>query len=396
MPGLNSIQRGSFTLTSASANPFDVTISAVTLASSFVMFTWRTAHGDTGTSLRLLRHYLTAHLQATTTLRFQRWESQFANDVIVDWTVLDVSGAFVQTGEITADAATETIPITQVDRTRSIVITSLRTDMVGSPDGEAVAFTATLDATGENVVLNFGQAPVGNDAIVRWTVVQFPVGSVSVQHIPISMSSAETTKSATISSVTVAKSILLPSGMDLAMEIEGRQNYTAVFNSATEIQVQRQNIGTIVAADVVVQVMTFLDATTVEYGTATIANGATAPASPPTFSEKSANACVMNAHLRGNTRGTSTSAGLELDDTECTIALDDPPDGLTITRVGTENELVAGYAVVDWQEVAAPSPDGWGQPLAHPLGAPFEVVSYFRRSGKLFLPDRRLWLPRPA
>lgn len=346
MPAVTSIQQGAVTIVVGDGLTKDVTISAVTIANALVVFT----HRNADTQGRDLRHFFTAELTSTTNLRFTRNSSAFATQVDIEWTVIEYATATVQTGSIAADAATETIAITDVDETRAFAVSSMQTDLNLALNTSI--HSCELDGTGSNVLIKTNATPGAGDLTARWQVVEFASGEVSVQTVQIALTASDITKTATISSVTPSKAFIVHGGQRSAQVngLGGRNMSLQIINSATEVEARRQNIGTLLAMDCVLQVAELLDASAVQSGIATIADTATAP-TQPTFSALT-NGAVINTSIRGNARTTAATdpAATNL---LASILLDDPPDGLTIQRVGSSGALEVAWFAVDWSGAAA-------------------------------------------
>jgi hypothetical protein len=177
-------------------------------------------------------------------------------------------------------------------------------------------------------------------------VVELPSGSADLQLTVIDLLSTDVTKSATISQVDLAKTFIAHGGAQYTL---GSQRHLSQlkFTGNTTVQALRQSIGSMQAMTVVAQVVELLDNSLVEAGAVQIAAAATAPTSQPSFTEV-ANGTVISTHAYGNQYISTGAVDLTPTHWAATILLDDPPDGLTIQRVGTSQALEVSWFVVDW------------------------------------------------
>lgn len=349
MPAVDSIQTGAQTISSSDGTTIDVTVTSVDTSKALVMYTHRSADN----AGRGRRHIFTAVLTTSTNLRFVRDQSSSATDVTLEWTIVEFTDADVQSGTQSITATSTSISITDVDESRAFVSTTMSTDRNNLPDRFA-AFTAELDADGQNIDVDVVVTPGALDLDLAWQVVELPSGSATVQVANIALSTSEQSDTAAITSVDTTKTFIAHGGAR-TNGTNGNGNRATCqqkINSATEVQADRNDNGTTESMDATLQIVEFDDDSTVESGTVSITDTNTTPAAQPTFSEVS-NGVVMDTNAVGNMYAVGGSTSVEPEDFCASITLDDPADGLTIQRVGDTEELSVAWFVVAWAGGAA-------------------------------------------
>lgn len=345
----DSVQSGSESIASGDGTTINITISAVTVADSIVMYTIRNAD----TAGRLYRHIFNASLTSTTNLRLTRNASSFATAIVVEWTVIEFASGEVtiQTGEVDSTSATENITISAVVLADTFPIFGLETS--------ANAFFRNVIFYGEftsttNLRLNYNTAPTTGQSVVQYQVVEST--DFSVQEATISFTSGDATesKTSTISAVTLANTFIINAGLTVSDDFNQNRHFMRFkLNDTTTVQADRSLAGTEPALTGQFYVIEVSDGQVVESFDSTILDTDTAPTTQPSWTALSTSlTAIMNGGPWGNKRGDNTNDDLPEDDA-ITIKLDAGADGATITRTGVDGERkTTGYAV-DWTVAAA-------------------------------------------
>lgn len=377
MPAVSQVQRGSVSIAAGDGTTIDVTLSSVDTSRSIVMFTERNADVE----VRMQRHTFSAYLSSATNLRFERFEASSATAVVIEYTIVEFeSGAIsLQTGSRAMSAATDNISITPVDLGSSFPVLTINTDLVAfAPESVPGALITTTSTAGDTLRLAVTSAPGSNDVTARWQVIEFDSAAASVQSGTLNMSSAYG-GTATISAVDPGKALV--SGFGYANNTAQRGLPRTYLSSATQLATTTQPRGSAISWLLTWFVIEMLDASAVESGLATIANGATAPASQPSWATAMTNGAVFSASSLPNAYCTSTTSdSARPDDSWFSISLDTPQDGVTITRTGNNDPFELAWQVIEWA--------GAGGPTAYELDA--EAGSYSATGADATLQASRL------
>lgn len=346
MPAIASIQRNSEAVTSGDGTTIDITISPVTVANSIVQYTTRNADA----AGRVLRHMFRPSLTSPTNLRFVRTSSSFADALTIEWEVIEfdtgVLESSVQVGTSTPAGTTTDVAITPVDPANSIVLMAV--SYSGNSRLQTNSFRASIETdsvTGDTLRIICGATPDGS--VVGWQVVEFKPASINRLQIGTIDLSTNGSATAMISAVDLGKAVVISQGWTFSGTVagSGRAELATYFNSDTEIEARRSTNGTVAACIAGYAVIEFADDTTTEHGTVTVPNTATVPVSQPSFT-----ALTNGSILIGAMPNNAYNAGSDNTPNNHTasVALDGSEDGVTITRVGTSQDIVVAWSAIDW------------------------------------------------
>jgi hypothetical protein len=169
---------------------------------------------------------------------------------LVQWDANFVANVQRGLSTLGTTATTLTVtPPTAVDRTRTLLLVSFR-EGTGSALSEPPSQTglfATLNASNQLV---FARAATGPALEIAWELVQFQPGTVSVQHVDLTVAAGATTTTATIGAVTPAQTVAMGtvatpfgySGAQGASTTNGTINtaqFTVTLDNATTARVTR-------------------------------------------------------------------------------------------------------------------------------------------------------------
>lgn len=345
-----SIQRGSQTIVAADGLTINVTISSVTQANSIVMYTQRGESG--GGVVRAQRHSFEAFLTSSTNLRFVRFESASAGEVVIEWTVIELdASAFVslQFGSEAASTDPDDVTISSVTVADCSVILSAQTDRANYDN--LSQFSGHVSAA-TTLRLDFDGAPGANDATVRWTVVEWDLGAInSVQNGTVTLDGdipgpGEESDTATISAVTLANAAVFHQGQASGSTTDGRHQSRMRLTSTTQVTADRNDNGTTFSMLCRFTVVEFVTETV----TAGSVNFTTSETSEnPTFTELGADYAVVGSYHTANAAGTggdpATNGGPEL---RFSQKVSTPPDDIVISRTTTGIAFDVAYDIIDF------------------------------------------------
>lgn len=342
---VKSIQTGVETITSADGTSHDITISAVTVANSIVMYTNRNGNGST---YRVTRSLFLPSLTSTTNLNFERYDASGASDMIICWTVIEfdsgVLNVDVITGEVAKSSTTDDVTITAVTLAQTFALLHMKTDLTQLDDPSAVTgyFTSTTNFRTET-----GDPSGTGDCTAGYQIVEFANASdIEVQGGTISLTSGQDTNTDTITAVDLNKSFLLHMGASSGAVFNGlsRLQTRFKFNNTTTVELSDSSNEPITAGYFAVELQD--SGQSVESFDATIADTATTPTVQPSWTALSTtDTAIMVAGYMPN--GTITADSNEAD-VFPSITLDAGADGATITRVGTSNAYTLTGFAADW------------------------------------------------
>ncbi|MCR9141099.1 MAG: hypothetical protein NXI24_02525 [bacterium] len=241
-----SVQRGSTTLAGGSSTS-NVTIASSAVNKSFVVSTTRINLNSTGADeQRTVR----ARLTSATNLELSRNEN--TNAVVVEWQVVYMDAAFVQSGISTiaggSGSATVSLP-TSVDLSRTFVLTNVRVDAASNGGDDDYFVRATLSGTNTLNLNRFASASASVE--VAYFVVEMTDGS-SVQAGAVTTPfNTTTTMSATLSpAIVLSRSVPffgISVGSASTLHVDSG-SFTPNFTSTTGLQFTRVSAQSVSAA----------------------------------------------------------------------------------------------------------------------------------------------------
>lgn len=240
-----SVQRGATTLAGGSSSS-NVTITSSPLAKSFVISTTRiNVASQTIDEQRTVR----ARLTSATNLELSRNEN--TNAVVVEWQVIQMDAAFVQSGIATITTATSSTTVnlpTSVNLGRTFVITNVRASASNGGFEDEYFVRPVLSGTN---TLNLNRYVSANDLVeVAYFVVELTDGS-TVQAGSVSTPTATSgTMDATLSPAVVVNRTLpvfgLSTGVASSASLDSA-SFTPTFTSTTNLQFERGSVQSVSA-----------------------------------------------------------------------------------------------------------------------------------------------------
>lgn len=341
---VDSIQTGTETVTSGDGTSIDVTITSVNTSRSVVMFTTRT-----GEDSRDKRALYAASLTSSTNINFLRTDSAFASTATIEWTVIEfATGVLSSLQTISADWYTTTSnTITAVDTSESIIIWSRRTNQnVAFTQGEAV----NLEFNGAGTAVLASGLTAASKGIGEAQVLEFD-GGVDVQHFMSNLAENVESDTETITSVDAGSSFISSLGFDALRSVSGdigRYHPIIELTNATTVSFSRSTVGSVdPELDISYSVVELQDGQTVESFNTTISDTNTTPTSQPTFTEVGADSVIFSGTQLLPTRGDNSNTAA-LGSFAVSALLDDPPDGVTLTRIDSSKAIDIEGFVIDF------------------------------------------------
>ena len=239
---VSSIQSGSQSIASGDGLTINIAITAVDLSRSIVMITQSNAAKET----RIKRHIFRADLSTSTNVRLIRHDSNYAKDVIVEWTVVEFDTGVIeniQSGSVDRTSAVQNTAITAVDLEKSFVVTSLTTNLSDLPTSAPA--TASLSST-TNLVLESATAPTSGQSFYNYQVVEFlSTAGVDIQQVSSTVVGDAGTDVQTITAVDTEKTFIASGGFLTAASLNViiRGSATLDLTSTTEVTATRTTAG---------------------------------------------------------------------------------------------------------------------------------------------------------
>lgn len=353
---ISAVRTGEITITSGSGTTINETISSVDTSRSTISYFARNG-ATTGGSNRLLRHIFKAALTSSTNLQFVRNSATSATTVTLRYVVIewDASAVIsVQSGNFNASTDPHDVTLgTSVTPGNCVPFFTWMTNE-NNPILGNVCTAHVADA--DTLRFDFGAAPSTDDFDCNWILVEFDPSKVAVQTGEISMAANTFTGTAAISSVDLAKSVVLNGGTRRTISPPGSAALCRLhLSSTTQVTATRHNSGT----DTGGLTVRYYVLTAVETGLTAVTGNATidsATSVNPTFSEIVADwIAPISLHPFGNCYldGTSTNNEGQF---MYSLALGSPPDDVTLQRDGSTDDLHINYAIL--AQAAAASDDG--------------------------------------
>ncbi len=224
---INNVQTGEVTFSTATQN---VTITSVDLTRSILIFSERANSASPQTGA------VRGQLTSSTNIQFNKGSA--TGSVTVRWYVAEfISGVSVQRGSTTLSSTTVNQTISSVSLSESFVIVSKSTTGTSFDNND---FERARLTSATNLELSTNASSGGT---ADWQVVTF-TGS-SVQRNILTLASASTSTTATITSVDLSRSFLLYSYSSPTGTVNniGQKMVQGRFSSATQLEFTRDNTG---------------------------------------------------------------------------------------------------------------------------------------------------------
>ncbi len=265
MAVLKTVQSGTAVIATSTTTK-TVTITSIDTTKSFLVFSAR------GNSSEARKSWATGQITNGTTLTFQRNTASGGTSVEISWYVMEfTSGVSVQRGsQSVVTPLPKNVTITAVTLAKSFPLISYRVEFGTGPDGRA--FPKAKLTTTTNLEIDLNVPPL--TGIVEWQVIEFT--GADVQTGDLTLSTTDTSKTDTITSVDTAKSWLIFSqkndegtGTNVASHtLRGR------ITNGTTLTFDRDEAGSL-AIDVTWYVIEFTDGTKVQSGSENFGTGDT-------------------------------------------------------------------------------------------------------------------------
>lgn len=280
-PNVKTVLSGSVTYASGDGTaPTAISLGAtIVTANSTVTLTTR----DSDTDGRELRHTW-AYTLTTTTIAFTRNSSAFASSVTIEWEVTEFdAGVNVQRGVVEFDTTSETVNITEVIGSSSIIRNSgMETSAnAGKELFQALRKFSTNVSGDDQLTFSRGTAPATGESTQSWEVVEFDQ-DVTLQRGTVTRTSSGTT-SVTVSSVDTTTTTVNVEGLDLRSTFTpwARNNYAVELTTSTNINVTNVYDGSATTTIFDWLILEFTGGQTVESGS--VAFGPSDTLKQPTF-----------------------------------------------------------------------------------------------------------------
>ena len=341
MAVIQSVQSGSKTIVADDGASITINLgSSVTLAQSVLVCTW----SDDDNETRELRHTFTEELSSTQ-ITLTRNSSSFAKSVVLEWYVYEFdSSVSVQRGKFTPGSINSSQTISSVNTDSTFIMASFASD-------NNEYFRWTVDLT-SSTNINFDSVSAVRVDSIAYQVVEFDSSDVAVQKKTGTISGGSASTTATITSVTTSDTFIAAeygfSANTFASAI--RHKDKATLDSSTQITIARSSNETASVYDYVVYVVEMLDGTTVQKGTATIADTGTGTTATITALS---NGGMFQGDTNGNQLNASSSGGLRPEDLRATQSVSGTT--VTFTRAGTLGALEIEWAAIDWNASETPA-----------------------------------------
>ncbi len=262
MADLNSVQSGSDTLGAGAASK-TVTISSVDTSKTFIVVS---CSPDTD---RPERGQISWELTDATTITIFR-NASAGGAITFQWYASEFSsGVVVQRGTQVMDATTENVTISSVTLNKSFVLSSADQ---GGGAYSADDFTKSRLTTSTNLELTMDVA--GNaSTLLKWQVIEFT--GASVQTGEVAFTTADSSKTATITSIDTGKSLLIHTqkSADGTFANIGQKMIRGVITNSTTLTFDRDNTGQ--TMDLTWFLVEFTDGTIVQHASEAFTSGQT-------------------------------------------------------------------------------------------------------------------------
>jgi len=235
-----TVQRGAVTMTSPQVTQ-NVSITAVNLANAFVIVTSRTPNGANHTEDQTVK--VMGRLTSTTNLELTRGDT--VNNAVIEWQVVEIAGAAVESGQTTLGAGTSSASFTlasSVDTTRTFLISNYKGTAAIAGIEAQLYVRGSLSST----AVTFNRGSTANQVDVSWFVVAMG-NTTTVQSGSVAATGTVTTANATLgTAVTMSTAVPIHScsyttggaggGAEFDMD---NLNFTPSFTSTTNLQFTR-------------------------------------------------------------------------------------------------------------------------------------------------------------
>lgn len=348
MPAVSQVLTGSRTVVAGDGLTIDITISSVDVSRSVVMHTVRSEDVQG----RLQRYTFAAHLVNATTLRLQRYESSYAVNAYVEWTVVEFeSGALanLQTGLVTPTSNTTDTAITPVDTGAAFPIVTRYVEGMypGIISQQNLPSFVQTSVPGDTFRLKWNGTNYTPGSGYRFQIVEFDPADAAVQSGTIVGAGSSYSGTATISAVDLDATLLAFFG---TCGGDAQRGYTLFkLNSATQVYAGRQELGSATAFTVGWFAVEMLDGSLVEEGALSIADGSTTPASQPSWTPALTDGAVFQPCSMPNARIVAASDVGGPKDVQHTVKLDAGQASATVQRYGSVAQVDLYWQVVDWK-----------------------------------------------
>lgn len=340
---VDSIQTGSEFVESSDGTSIDITITSVNTSRSIVMFTTR--GGNDGRDTRCL---FAASITSSTNINFLRTNSAFANDITIEWTVVEFAASVLTSLQtISADwYTTSSNIITGVNVDESFIVWSRRSNQNQAfNNGEG----SYLEFNGAGTAVDVTGLSAANKCIGEAQVLEFDAG-VDVQHFVTTIALNTESNTETITSIDTTSSFVSHLGSHITSTVSGslnRYNPIVELTNATTITLSRNTGGSPdPVTEVSYSVIELQDSQNVEQFNVTISDANTTP-TQPSFTAVGSDSAMYSGNQLLPSRGDNSNNGA-LDDFSVSAALDGTLDGVTLTRVGTTGGMDVEGFVIDF------------------------------------------------
>ncbi|MCB1191367.1 MAG: hypothetical protein KDK90_13060, partial [Leptospiraceae bacterium] len=238
-----TVQRGSYNMSSGTTT-HNQSITAVTTSKTFVIAYTRMNNSSATIDER---RTVMAQLTSATNLELSRNESGTAVDI--EWQVIQLDGANVQSGQMTLNSSTGTATITTVDLASSFLLFNYKA--ASAVNGDEIKYYTRGTLT-DSTTVTFNRKSNTNSVDVSWFVITMTDGT-KVQKGTKNVTTTDVTVTDTVTSVNTGTTMIALSNDidtgDASTTTQDSGTFSSKFNSSTQIEFgrykQESNAGTI-------------------------------------------------------------------------------------------------------------------------------------------------------
>jgi len=348
------VESGSATITSASGTTISVSLGqTVTKARTLCWYSLR--GGNTSAITRPRRHKFRTQISSDgTKIEFIRLEAASAEDVILDWTVVELAtGVLKSLQEVTLQSSTSSATvnstITAVDPERTVLLVSESYDATTEADQDVAATYALTTPTNIQAVAAAVSGTTGQNT-AHIFVAEFN-GGVRVQRGIEDLGADAAGYNSTYAIRSIGDNPAIVGGLGLrgGSFSVGRNTSMVSLENSTSIRIQRTDIGTRIAGAQAWQVIEILDRErTVQQGTISFASGDASQ--NPTFTALGTSATMFDMFSgRPNSFNSDTTDVTREDQYHFSAALGADEDDVLAQRVNALRAFSLFYNVFDWR-----------------------------------------------
>lgn len=341
IPGGVAVHHG--TLSNSKKKTETVTIPTVDPTQSFLTFSVNGSGNEPETVMVL------GELTDATTVTFSRSTPGKIERVDIDWTVVQNCGVEVQRGSVAGNSSTTLdVAIATVDPTRSFAMMSVLPDKTDTTYNQNEMARPEIVGTNTLRLHSYNLDP---QVTYGWQVVSWiETGTASVQNVSTTMAVGTTTSNITLpTAVDTTKTFLVASAISNAAGPDiGQQLIRVRPTSGTNIEVTR-GLGSSESVEVHVQVVSLFNGTSVQHGTANMAQLVSIAAAAISPVDTTISSAMSTVNMPSGMGGGSTlvSGDDPLGDASAIVAITGP-SAISLTRGDTNQAASFSWQVIQW------------------------------------------------